>query len=163
MIAAELPDADRRMTLFGLLVETSTALVDETRRPIDDSGLTPSEFEALIRLHRTPGGRLRMADLATQTRLSASGLTRLVDRLESDGLVERQSCPSDRRGSYAAISPEGRRRIEAVLPAHLALIDRHLTDVLTCEESAQLEAILRKVRHVVRPGATAGTDTADVG
>jgi len=156
VVANPRPDDADSLTLFGLLVETSSALMDQTRRPIDDNGLAPSEFETLLRLHRTSGHRLRMADLAAQTGLSASGLTRLIDRLCSEGLVERESCPSDRRGAFAVLTERGRRRLDAVLPGHLELVDRHLTGVLTPVEAAQLEAILRKLRQVVRPEAVAG-------
>lgn len=158
MDVTEAHDVGARLTLFGLLVETSTALMDNTRRPMDDHAMTTSEFEALLRLSRTPGHRLRMSDLAAQTGLSASGLTRLIDRLHADRLVEREMCPSDRRGAYAVLTEEGRRRLGSVLPDHLELVDRHLTDVLTAEEADQLEAILRKLRDVIRPDAVAGAD-----
>ena len=66
-------------------------------------------FEVLLRLARTPGGRLRMSDLAAQTTLTASGLTRVVDRLEDAGLVKREACPTDRRSTYAVLTAEGPR------------------------------------------------------
>ncbi len=156
MDVTERRDLGERLTLFGLLMETSTALMDETRRPMDDHDMTMSEFETLLRLGRSPGLRLRMADLAAQTRLSASGLTRLIDRLHAHHLVDRETCPTDRRGAYAVLTEQGRRRLESVLPAHLDLVERHLTDVLTAEEADQLEVILRKLRDVIRPGAVAG-------
>ena len=64
----------------------------------------------LIRLARTPGNRLRMSDLAAQTSLTPSGLTRSVDRLEDTGLVARRVCPEDRRGSFAALTLNGEGR-----------------------------------------------------
>src|SRR5207237_4046453 len=84
--------------------------------------LAPVEFEVLIRLARSPGGQLRMTDLSAQTTLTTSGVTRVIDRLERDGLVCRQACPSDRRSSYAVITADGRKRLDAVLPGPLALI-----------------------------------------
>jgi DNA-binding MarR family transcriptional regulator len=63
---------------------------------------------------------MRMCDLATSVILSRSGLTRLVDRLEREGLVERQSCPQDARGSYAVLTERGRERLQAARATHLA-------------------------------------------
>lgn len=139
-------------------METSSALLANIVAQFDDHGLTGSEFEVLIRLSRTPGHRMRMTDLATQAMLSASGLTRLVDRLVVDGLVDREACPNDRRGSYAVLTEAGCTLVHHVLPGHLALVDRYFTGVLTSAELDRFTRTLRKVRSVVRPGAEAGLD-----
>lgn len=97
-----------------------------------------------------------MSDLAAQTGLSTSGVTRVVDRLERDGMVARVACASDRRASYAALTPEGTRKLEAVLPRHLTDIDDCFTNLLEDDERDAFMATLRKIRDVVRPGATAG-------
>ena len=67
-----------------------------------------------------------MHDLAGSIHLSQSALSRVVGRLEDDGLVQRTMCADDRRGIYAAITPEGRRRYEAARPAHRAVLEREL-------------------------------------
>ena len=87
-------------------------------------GLPLSSYEVLLFLHDSPEGRLRMAQLADSVLLSPSGLTRLVDRLEKLGLVKRESCPSDRRGFEAVITPEGREVFAAARPTHLAGVRR---------------------------------------
>lgn len=69
-------------------------------------------FEVLWRLGAAEGGRVRMTQLAELVLLSPSGLTRLVDRLSAEGLVERVACPSDGRAIHATITLEGRRRLE---------------------------------------------------
>jgi DNA-binding MarR family transcriptional regulator len=99
-----------------------------------------------------------MTDLAAQTQLTTSGITRVVDRLERDGLVERRACPTDRRGSFAQITSAGVARLDAVLPGHLELIERWLTSRLDQGELDTLLTLLRRVRDEVRPGATAGAD-----
>src|SRR6516162_4910371 len=95
------PIHDERLTTAGLFFETHSGLVAALEREFahDVPGVSIHDFEVLLRLARSPGQRLRMSDLAAQVAMSPSGLTRAVDRLETTGLVERASCPSDRRGS----------------------------------------------------------------
>jgi MarR family 2-MHQ and catechol resistance regulon transcriptional repressor len=147
---------DDRITLVGLLAESYTALRAELDRDLEhDAGLALQWFEPLIRLARSPGHRLRMSDLAAQTGLSPSGLTRAVDRLEAAGLVERLPCPSDRRGAFAALTPAGLDRVRAAVEPHLTHVERHFTSALSADEHRQLARLLRKVRDHVNPGAAA--------
>jgi DNA-binding MarR family transcriptional regulator len=144
--------ADDRITLAGLLFEAQASLRCSTVGSLEAAGLSPPWFEALLRLARTPGGRLRMSELAaSMTSITPSGLTRLVDRLEEAGLVRREQCPSDRRGSLAAITDEGLQRLEVVLPAHLADLDEHLVGLFSPRERAQLERYLRRIRDAGHP------------
>jgi DNA-binding MarR family transcriptional regulator len=85
-----------------------------------EHGLPLSSYEVLLYLHDADGGRMRMRDLATSVILSRSGLTRLVDRLERDGLIRRESCPSDARGAFAVLTPSGARKLAAARETHLA-------------------------------------------
>jgi MarR family 2-MHQ and catechol resistance regulon transcriptional repressor len=118
----------------------------------------------LIRLARTPGNRLRMSDLAAQTTLSPSGLTRSVDRLEDVGLVVREVCPEDRRGAFAALTVEGKATMDEAIPLHVAHIDEVLRDVLSLEEERALEALLRKLRdHFFGGGAQCDLDVSASG
>ncbi|HEY4915398.1 MAG TPA: MarR family transcriptional regulator [Solirubrobacteraceae bacterium] len=85
-------------------------------------GLPMSSYEVLHHLEETTGGRMRMCELAEQAQLSRSGLTRLIDRMERDGLVERCSCDHDARGSYACLTDGGRERLQEARGTHLAVI-----------------------------------------
>lgn len=88
-----------------------------------EHGLPMTSYEVLHRLDDAgAGGRLRMCDLAEQAQLSRSGLTRLVDRLERDGLLERCSCEHDARGSYACLTQLGRERLVQARTTHLAVV-----------------------------------------
>jgi DNA-binding MarR family transcriptional regulator len=78
-----------------------------------------SSYEVLLFLADAPDGRMRMAELAESVLLSRSGLTRLVDRLEREGLLERKPCESDARGFFAEITPKGRRLFDAARRTHL--------------------------------------------
>ena len=157
-VTVEEPQDDERLTAFGLLVETSTALLDRVGRQLEAQGSSITEFGTMLRLSRSPGHRLRMADLASQSGLSASGLTRLVDRLAMTGLATREPCADDRRGSFATLTDAVLARITGLLPGHLELVQQQFTGVLDAKEAAQLDAILRKLRAVVFPGAEAGAD-----
>jgi DNA-binding MarR family transcriptional regulator len=88
-------------------------------------GLPMTSYEVLHRLHEAPAGRMRMCDLAEQAQLSRSGLTRLVDRLEREELLERCSCDHDARGSYACLTHAGRERLHEARGTHLAVVREH--------------------------------------
>jgi DNA-binding MarR family transcriptional regulator len=90
-----------------------------------EHGLSLTTYEVLLYLNEADEGRLRMHDLAASVLLSRSGLTRLVDRLERDGFVERQACDSDARGAFAAITPAGRDKLAAARATHLDGVRRH--------------------------------------
>jgi MarR family 2-MHQ and catechol resistance regulon transcriptional repressor len=150
--------ADPRITALGLLAEVVGGLNHRLQAQLAEHGLAPAEFEVLLRIARTPGQALRMNDLAAQTLLTTSGITRVVDRLERDHLVERRACPTDRRGAFAGITEEGLARLGAVLPGHVELIDKWFTSRLSSTELDGLLASLRTIRDGVRPDATAGAD-----
>jgi DNA-binding MarR family transcriptional regulator len=138
---------DRRLTTVGLLFESAAGFRQVLERRLESNpGLSNQSFDVLIRLARTPGNRLRMSDLAAQTTLSPSGLTRSVDRLEDAGLVVREICPEDRRGAFAALTEAGKATMDEAIPLHVAHIDEVLSDVLSLEEEHTLEALLRKLR-----------------
>jgi DNA-binding MarR family transcriptional regulator len=81
---------------------------------------------------------MRMCDLATSVILSRSGLTRLIDRLEREGLVARQSCPQDARGSYAVLTERGRERLRAARATHLAGVRALFLERFSASELEQL-------------------------
>jgi DNA-binding MarR family transcriptional regulator len=145
---------DPRITAVGLLFEAQSALTARFAVQLAEHGLSQIEFEVVIRLARSPDQQLRMTDLATQTVLSTSGVTRVVDRLERDGLVGRHACDSDRRISYAQLTKAGLNRLEETLPGHLELIEECFTGQFCAEKLDQLLAALRTVRDALRPGAT---------
>jgi DNA-binding MarR family transcriptional regulator len=153
--AAALVDDDR-ITLMGLFSEAYTGLAARHAGLLSKHGLAPAELEVLLRLSRSPGGALRMSDLAAQTSLTTSGITRLVDRLERSGLLRRKACPSDRRGLLAELTDAGGQKLGEVLPAHLDVIEHWLVRVLDIDELDAFQSALRKVRDAVRPCATAG-------
>lgn len=148
---------DPRITAVGLLVEAHAGLSARFAAQFEEHGLSQVEFEVLTRLARSPGNQLRMTDLAAQTSLSTSGVTRVVDRMERDGLLTRRACPSDRRSSYAVVTTTGLQRLDEVLPGHLRIIEQWFTGQLPPAGLRALLDGLRRVRDAVHPGATAGS------
>ncbi|MGO9962164.1 MAG: MarR family winged helix-turn-helix transcriptional regulator [Acidimicrobiales bacterium] len=147
-----------RITLVGLVFETASGLHRAVRPPLErHCELAGQEFEILVRLTRTPGRRLRMSDLAVQTGLTPSGLTRAIDRLSSAGLVSREVCPEDRRGAFAALTPAGEARMSKALDLHRVQLAELLEGVLEPEEELAVVAALRKLRDRVNPGASVVT------
>ena len=110
-----------------------------------DHGLTLSDFEVLVRLSRAEERRMRRVDLADQVLLSASGVTRLLDGLERQGLVERASCESDRRVVYAVLTDEGLDRLRSAASSHFAEIDAALGARLDEDELTSLTALLDRL------------------
>lgn len=147
---------DPRLTAMGLLIEVYEGVTARLDPVHARHGLSGNDFDTLIRLARSSEGRLRMTDLAIQTSLSTSGITRIVDRLERHGLVRREPCPVDRRGSFAVLTDKGEHRLRAVLPELLDEITVCFTAVLGTERLDALTDALRVVRDAVRPGALAG-------
>jgi len=151
---------DPRFTAFGLFAEAYAGLTARFAAQFEEHRLSAVEFEVLLRLARSPGRRLRMTDLAGQTSLSTSGVTRVVDRMDRDGLVRREACASDRRSSYAVITDGGLARLEEAVPGHLALIQEWFVGQLGPDQLTGLLESLRKIRDAVNPCATAGSEEA---
>jgi DNA-binding MarR family transcriptional regulator len=95
-----------------------------------------------------------MSDLAAQTGLTPSGLTRAVDRLSEIGLVSRQACPEDRRGAFAALTQAGDERMAQALAIHRSQIAALLDGALEPEEELVFAAALRKLRDRLNPEAS---------
>jgi DNA-binding MarR family transcriptional regulator len=118
------------------------ALDSQLRR---DSDLTHFEYYVLAMLSEAPDRTLRMSALAGRTSGTLSRLSHVVSRLESDGLVERLPCPSDRRATNARLTDAGFQRLVAAAPGHVAAVREHVVDALSPRELAQLTVIADKI------------------
>ena len=117
-----------------------------------EHGLPLSSYEVLLFLADAPGQKMRMSELAESILLSRSGLTRLVDRLERDGLIARQTCAQDARGSYAKLTPAGARKLTDARVTHLAGVRALFLDHLGPDE----QELLGELWARVLPGAHRG-------
>jgi DNA-binding MarR family transcriptional regulator len=110
-----------------------------------EHNLPLSSYEVLLYLADAPDGRMRMAELAESVLLSRSGLTRLVDRLERDGLLKRERCESDARGLFAEITPEGRRLFDAARTTHLDGVRSRFLSRFSRDELQAMGALWQKL------------------
>jgi DNA-binding MarR family transcriptional regulator len=107
--------------------------IDADLRPF---GLDRAEYEILVVLSETDGQRLRMAELADSVHQSRSRLTHTISRMEHTGLVERRSCPTDRRGVWAELTAKGFELIKEAAPTHVETVRRTFVDVMSEEDYA---------------------------
>jgi DNA-binding MarR family transcriptional regulator len=107
-------------------------------------------YEVLITLDAAPDQRLRMAELADSVLLSRSGMTRLVDRLERDGLLVRDHCTDDGRGCYAVLTEKGAATLAEARPTHLGGVRAKFLSRFDDEELRALAALWERVL----PGAS---------
>jgi len=123
-----------------------------------EQGIPLASYDVLLQLAEAPERRLKMTELADRVMLSRSGLTRLVDRLSADGLVERASCPGDARVTYAVLTDAGLDRLRTAAPTHLRGVAEYVTDRLSDDELAQLHQLMAKLltEPVEMPAAGCG-------
>ncbi len=121
-------------------------LMDALGRDLEPHGLSLGDYEVLVHLSDAPDRQMRMCDLAEALRLSPSGLTRRLDGLVRHGLVERRSCPSDRRVMHAHLTDDGHDLLVRAAPDHVASVRRHLLAPLDPAQVGELGDIFEAVR-----------------
>lgn len=124
----------------------NTQLNAELNRQLQaSSDLSLADFEVLVQLTDSPDGRVRSFQLGHALQWEKSRLSHQVTRMERRGLVSREGCPSDGRGAFVVVTPEGRRAIEAAAPGHVEAVHRLFFDVLSEEQVATLTEISDQV------------------
>ncbi|MEU6593849.1 MarR family transcriptional regulator [Streptomyces sp. NPDC046881] len=139
-------------------IAASRLLEDAIDRQLQQEGGMPHLFyTVLANLSEAPDRRLRMTDLAETLKITRSRLTYVVTRLERDGLVRRENCRWDKRGSLAVLTDEGMAVLERTAPGHVEAVRTALFDRLTPEQVGQLEEICTGVaRGLQGEGAESG-------
>lgn len=130
------------------------ALIERIEEALADAGLPPlSWYDVLWALYRAPQRRLRMGELAGEVvTIGRTGLTRLVDRIEAEGLVRREAVPRDRRGSFAVLTGEGVALLRRMWPVYAAAIERHFSGQLSQAEAKRLDETLARIGAAARGG-----------
>jgi DNA-binding MarR family transcriptional regulator len=136
---------DDRLSAWAFLLRAHAAVLPQVERSLLPTGLPLSWYDVLLVLNAAPGRRLRMTELGQQAVVSRERVSRVVTELERAGLVERQSNPDDKRSSFAAITPEGRKRLRATAPTYLKAVERHFLSQLTDEEARVIATALGRV------------------
>ena len=132
--------------------------LDEELRAEHD--LTIGEYDALVTIAQAPERRIRMRQLADEVILSKSGVTRLIDRLVDDGLVERSACLSDARGAEAVLTDRGLARLRAASTTHLRGIHEHFLAVLGADELNAVEQTMTSVAQHAGAASPVGSPVA---
>jgi DNA-binding MarR family transcriptional regulator len=154
---------DEGTAVWSAFLHAHAALVDVLEARLQERrGLPLAWYDVLKTLARAPGATMRMQDLARGVLLSKSGLTRLFDRMEQAGIVERQSCPSDRRGTLAVMTPKGRRTLRAATPVAEAAVEEYFLAHLTRDEARAMQSAFDKILSA-QGRVAASCDSADEG
>lgn len=152
-------NAEQQAHWRAYLVGTARLTEALGRQLEQDSGLSLSEYEVLVRLSEAPGRTMRMSLLADELAHSRSRITHTVRRLEAGGLVERQACEADGRGVNCTMTERGFSRLAAAAPGHVRAVRTHLVDVLDDDQLRGLGEAMAAVRDALsRSGAC--TETA---
>ena len=141
--------------VWDTLVETPFGLYSTWEQRLEAAcGVQALHFHVLQTLAQATEGRLRLQELAEAVRHSQSGTTRLVDRMEKEGLVARHSCEEDRRVTWALLSEKGKETYARALPAWESFLDDHLRKGLTADEAETLKGLLLKLQGTLDPGTS---------
>lgn len=147
--------AEPRLRPWLAFIQAHAAVTRELEAELQVSGgLSLAAYDALVQLALAEG-KLRMSELADRVLLSRSGVSRLVDRLEADGLVTREACPSDARVMWATLTRSGRQRLAASSPIHLRGVEEHFLEAI---DPVDREALVRALDAVIRRLRGDGTD-----
>lgn len=138
--------ADWRVAAWRAFLRAHASVVRELERDLmNDTGMPLAWYDVLVQLAEAPQRRLRMADLADKVLLSRSGLTRLIDRMESNGLVSREPYPGDARGLYTVLTPLGYEKLRAAAPTHLAGVQAYWLSKFSDRELHDLHMLLGRL------------------
>jgi DNA-binding MarR family transcriptional regulator len=133
-------------------LDAHALIVNAIGRDLSAAGMPPSSwYDVLWSLARAPEGRMRIHELADAVLLSRSGLSRLLDRMESEGLLTRAVCSSDRRGAFAVITADGTLALRRMWPVYERSIAEHFVPHLG-EEAKALRTALSRVADSARDG-----------
>lgn len=139
---------DPRIRTFGLLIEAHTQLTSQLDADMRRSdGISLQTFEVLLRISRSEDGLVTMSQLADAVSLTTGGVTRLADRLTAEGLVQRVSCPADRRVVHLSLTDAGSATLAAALEHHLESLERRVASRIGPEELAPFESVLDRLRQ----------------
>jgi MarR family transcriptional regulator, 2-MHQ and catechol-resistance regulon repressor len=137
---------DERISLMSLVVRAHRHLTDNLGRELEQAvGIPPVFFDVLIHVAAAPRGRLTMSRLSADVALTASGVTRLVDRMVEADLVVRENSPSDRRSIHVVLTRAGQAVLKRAIAGYVESIDRHLIAPLDDDDRAALTVTLIKV------------------
>lgn len=139
---------DRLITTFGRLVEVHSGLGQQLGRSLEqECGIPHAWFEVLLRVSRAEDGQISMGALAQQVALTTGGVTRLLDRMIAADLVARVPCPTDRRVQFAALTEQGRAKLDQAVAVHAANL-RQAFAGFSAQDLRTFDELLDRLRDV---------------
>ncbi len=147
---SDAPSDDEVITTWGLVMEASAGVNRRLEHEMHEAlGIPLTFFEVLLRLSRSAGEGVSLNALAAQVSFSSGGFSRLVDRMEARGLVERRACPTNRRSTLVAVTANGRAVLDDAVRVHADGLRRHLLSALEPSTVAELATTMRTVRNAL--------------
>lgn len=145
------PDESRALKLWVVLARAFAAVESRARADIEEHGLTLAEFGILETLYHK--GPMLLGEVQRRILVSSGGITYLVDRLETKGLVERRECPDDRRARFAALTAAGEALIAEIFPGHIARIEEAVAGLDRTEQELAIQLLRTLGRHAASAAA----------
>lgn len=139
-------------TAWVLLVRTQQVLLGQVEAALKEAGLPPLPwYDVLLELSRDPEAGLRQYEIGERVLLNKHNLSRLIDRLEADGLVKRQACDDDGRGNVVKITRKGLQTKQQMWPVYARAIQQLIAEPLTAAQTRSLTEILNALLEPHRP------------
>lgn len=143
----ELKLTNQETTAWMGLIKSQQYLIEKVESELKAKGFPPlSWYDILLELDKAPDGSLRLNELGKKVLLNKYNVTRLIDRLEKEGLVSRDSCPIDGRGIFACITPEGRDLRKSMWPVYFNVIQEHFLSRFNKDELGQFIECVERIR-----------------
>jgi DNA-binding MarR family transcriptional regulator len=141
---------DEEQQAWRATVQLSQLLLRQLDRDLVAHGLNGRDYEILVDLSEAPEHRLRMTDLADATSQSRSRLSHQISRMEKRGLVRRDDCEGDKRGTFAVLTKTGFEAIERVAPHHVENVRRHFIDRLSAQQQEEIRSSFQPIVDYLR-------------
>jgi DNA-binding MarR family transcriptional regulator len=140
-----LPPLTPHLSAWAALLRAHKYLLEQVQARLSEAGLPPLEwYDVLLELEFSDNNRLRLFELGERIALSRSNLTRLCDRMERQGVIQREDCAEDRRGFYALLTPSGRELRRKMWPIYRDAIETYFSAHISKQDANELARILRK-------------------
>jgi DNA-binding MarR family transcriptional regulator len=136
---------DEEQQAWRATVHLSQLLMRQLDRELTEYGLNGRDYEILVELSEAPEQRMRMTDLADATSQSRSRLSHQISRMEQRGLVRRDDCEGDKRGTFAVLTQDGAEAIERAAPSHVDSVRRHFVDRLSPHQLDEIRSAFQPV------------------
>lgn len=138
--------AEATITAWARLVKAQRALLERAERDLKEAGLPPlSWYDVLLEVHRAPNHCIRQYEIGDEILLSKYNLSRLLDRMGAEGLIQREACDEDRRGTMVTLRPKGKALLRKMWPIYGRAIQRSMGDCLKAGETRELSGLLAKL------------------